>query len=71
MIRNSGVATKQEVTAPRSKHAASHRESDGSRFGRPGSAHDAGFHACYSDGSVRFVEYGIDLPTYQTFGSRY
>ena len=36
MIRNSGVATKQDVTAPRSKHAASHRESDGSRFGRPG-----------------------------------
>ena len=25
MIRNSGVATKQEVMAPRSKHAASHR----------------------------------------------
>jgi hypothetical protein len=36
MIRNSGVATKQEVTAPRSKHAASHLESDGSRLGRPG-----------------------------------
>jgi len=36
MIRNSGVATKQEVMAPRSKHAASHRESDGSRLGRPG-----------------------------------
>ena len=36
MIRNSGVATKQAVTAPRSKHAASHRESAGSRFGRPG-----------------------------------
>ena len=36
MIRNSGVATKQEVMAPRSKHTASHRESDGSRFGRPG-----------------------------------
>ena len=30
------VATKQEVTAPRSKHAASQRESDGSRLGRPG-----------------------------------
>jgi len=30
------VATKHEVTAPRSKHTASHRESDGSRFGRPG-----------------------------------
>jgi hypothetical protein len=25
IIRNSGVATKQEVMAPRSKHAASHR----------------------------------------------
>ncbi len=36
MMRNSGVATKQEVTAPRSKHAASQRESAGSRFGRPG-----------------------------------
>ena len=34
--RNSGVATKQEVTEPRSKHAASQRESDGSRLGRPG-----------------------------------
>ena len=36
ITRYSGVATKQAVTAPRSKHAASHRESDGSRFGRPG-----------------------------------
>ena len=36
MIQNSGVATKHGVTAPRSKHAASHRESDGSRLGRPG-----------------------------------
>jgi len=36
MRRNSGVATKQAVTAPRSKHAASHRESAGSRLGRPG-----------------------------------
>ena len=26
------MATKQPVTAPRSKHAASHRESDGSRL---------------------------------------
>ena len=34
--RNSGVATKHEVTLPRSKHTASQRESDGSRFGRPG-----------------------------------
>jgi hypothetical protein len=34
--RNSGVAAKQAVTAPRSKHAASQRESDGSRSGRPG-----------------------------------
>ena len=33
---NSGVATKHAVTAPRSKHAASHRESLLSRLGRPG-----------------------------------
>ena len=31
-----GVATKHGVTAPRSKHAASHRESPGSCLGRPG-----------------------------------
>ena len=31
ITRNSGSATKQAVTAPRSKHAASHRESAGSR----------------------------------------
>ncbi len=36
-----------------------------------GSAHDAGFLACFGDGSVRFIEYGIDLPTYRAFGSRY
>jgi hypothetical protein len=36
MIRNSGVATKHDRTLPRSKHAASHRESAGSRLGRPG-----------------------------------
>jgi hypothetical protein len=36
ITRNSGVATKQDVTAPRSKHAVSQRESAGSRFGRPG-----------------------------------
>lgn len=36
ITRNSGVATKHPVTAPRSKHTASHRESDGSRFGRSG-----------------------------------
>ena len=36
MIRNSGSATKQDRTAPRSKHAASQRESAGSRLGRPG-----------------------------------
>ena len=35
MIRNSGVATKHAVTAPRSKHAASQRESAGSRLGWP------------------------------------
>ena len=35
MIRNFGVATKQDVTELRSKHAASHRESDGSRSGLP------------------------------------
>ena len=40
MTRNSGVATKQAVTAPRSKHAASHRESDGSRFGPAGQVLD-------------------------------
>ena len=35
--RNSGLATKSEpVTEPRSKQAASHQESDGSRLGRPG-----------------------------------
>ena len=38
MIRNSGVATKHAVTAPRSKHAAGHRQSAGSRLaGRAGS----------------------------------
>ena len=36
MTRNSGVTAKQAVTAPRSKHAASQRESAGSRPGRPG-----------------------------------
>jgi hypothetical protein len=36
IIRNSGVAMKHDGTAPRSKHAASQRESDGSRLGRPG-----------------------------------
>ena len=47
MIRNSGVATKQEVMAPRSKHAASHRESAGSRLGRPGR-----FLTCFASAST-------------------
>jgi prepilin-type N-terminal cleavage/methylation domain-containing protein len=36
-----------------------------------GSAHAAGFGMCYADGSVRFLEYGIDLATHQQAGSRY
>jgi prepilin-type N-terminal cleavage/methylation domain-containing protein/prepilin-type processing-associated H-X9-DG protein len=36
-----------------------------------GSAHAAGFNMGYADGSVRFVEYGIDLATHQQAGSRY
>ena len=48
MMRNSGVATKQEVTAPRSKHAASQRESAGSRFGRPGR-----FLTCFASASTQ------------------
>ena len=37
MIRNSGSGTKQDRTAPRSKHWASQLESDGSRLaGRAG-----------------------------------
>ena len=47
MTRNSGVATKHDVTAPRSKHAASHRESDGSRLGRPGR-----FLTCFASAST-------------------
>jgi prepilin-type processing-associated H-X9-DG protein len=35
-----------------------------------GSAHVAGFNMCYCDGSVRFIEYAIDMPTYQPSGSR-
>ena len=47
MIRNSGVATKHGVTAPRSKHAASQRESAGSRLGRPGR-----FLTCFASAST-------------------
>src|SRR5262249_58335797 len=40
ITQNSSVATKHGVTAPRSKHAASHRESAGSSLGPPGQALD-------------------------------
>ena len=47
MTRNSGVTAKQEVMAPRPEHAASHRESAGSRLGRPGR-----FLACFASAST-------------------
>ena len=38
-----------------------------SRFG---SAHAAGFHAVFVDGSVHFINYNIELNTYSYLGSR-
>jgi prepilin-type N-terminal cleavage/methylation domain-containing protein/prepilin-type processing-associated H-X9-DG protein len=38
---------------------------------RFGSAHAAGLNVCYCDGSVRFVIYSIDLPTWTLMGRRY
>jgi prepilin-type N-terminal cleavage/methylation domain-containing protein len=51
------------------------RDGDNNQPSQPtfrfGSAHPAGFHMLYGDGSVRFLDYGIDPVVHRRAGSRY